>query len=194
VRQPRQGQGALPAQVRRRQIFRGKSMRAWGLHIMLAAVLLSANGCRESGTEDYLVLTGKVFIFNYRVATATYVVTFSKARPIPDGSAVLAVFENPAGGDDLRVEQKVWPKAEKVTLESPPLACVAKGKPYRISVSLFGPDKKLLQKSDSTLTSTLDQSVLPDRPLVVGPVYTPNPDLIGHPDGKLPGLAKTPCP
>jgi hypothetical protein len=169
-------------------------MRSPVPRIILAAMLLSASGCRESGTEDYLILTGKVFIFNYRIATATYVVTFSKAKPIPDGSTVLAVFENPAGGDDLRVEQKVWPKAEKVTLESPPLACVAKGKPYRISVSLIGPGKTLLQKSDSTLTSTLDQSVLPDRPLVLGPVYTPNPDLAGNPGGKLPEMEKIPCP
>ena len=29
--------------------------------------------------------------------------------------------------------------------------------------------------------------MLPDRPLVVGPVYTPNPELAGHPDGKLAG-------
>ena len=32
--------------------------------------------------------------------------------------------------------------------------------------------------------------MLPDRPLVVGPLYTPNPELVGHPDGKLPGEPK----
>ena len=37
------------------------------------------------------------------------------------------------------------------------------------------------------MASSQDQSMLPDRPLVVGPLYTPNPELAGHPDGKLPG-------
>lgn len=169
-------------------------MRIIALKLALLALMLGASGCREGGGDEYLVLTGKVFIFNYRIATATYVVTFGKARPIPDGSTVAATFENPAGGEDFHVEQKVWPLLDKMALESPPLACVVKDRPYHFSVSLFGPDKKLLQEIKSTLTSTLDQSVLPDRPLVVGPVYTPNPDLVGHPDGKRADFEKPKCP
>lgn len=169
-------------------------MKVPNLKIALLVFLAACSGCRESGTDEYLVLTGKVFIFNYRIATATYVVTFGKARPIPDGSSVVALFENPAGGEALRVEQKVWPHLDKVSLESPPLSCVVKDRPYDFTVSLIGPDKKTLQSIHSTLTSTLDQSILPDRPLVVGPVYTPNPELVGHPDGKNSALEKTPCP
>ena len=164
------------------------------LRLSAIALLLLIAGCRESGPDEYLTLTGKVFIFNYRIATATYVVTLAITRPVPEGSTVLAVFENPNGGDTLLVEQKVWPKTGKVSLESPPLTCVIKGKPYRFSISLFGPDKKALQEVLSTLTSTLDQSVLPDRPLVVGPVYTPNPELEGHSDGKLQNEVRAPCP
>ncbi len=165
-----------------------------GLWLCVFALIALLGGCRESGENEYLALTGKVFIFNYRVATATYVVTFGIVKPVPEGATVLAVFDNPNGGEPLTVEQKVWPKTGKVALESPPLSCVVKGKPYAFAVSLFGSDKVLLQKVESTLTSTLDQSILPDRPLVVGPVYTPNPDLAGHPDGKLPGEFKLPCP
>lgn len=169
-------------------------MKSVNLTLALLALLSLAGGCRESGNDEYLVLTGKVFIFNYRVATATYVVTLAKSKPVPDGSVVLAEFENPAGGEPLRVEQKVWPQADKVSLESPPLSCVVKDKPYQISIRLIGPDKKTLQTLATTLTGTLDQTVLPDRPLVVGPVYTPNPDLAGHPDGKRADLEKIPCP
>lgn len=160
----------------------------------LVVVLLLAAGCRDSGTGDYLALSGQLFIFNYRVATATYVVTLAKIRPIPDGSRVVAEFEDPAGGAALRVEQKVWPAFDKISLESPPLSCVAKGKPYRFTVTLLAADSSVMQRVNSTLASTLDQSVLPDKPLVVGPVYTPNPELAGHPDGKLPGLVRSPCP
>jgi hypothetical protein len=168
-------------------------MKRQTLTLTLLALLALASGCRESGNEEYLVLTGKVFIFNYRVATATYVVTLAKSKPVPDGSVVLAEFENPAGGEPLRVEQKVWPRSDKVALESPPLSCVVKDKPYQFSIRLIGPDKTTLQTLDSTLTGTLDQTVLPDRPLVVGPVYTPNPDLAGHPDGKRADFDKIPC-
>lgn len=69
----------------------------------------------------------------------------------------------------------------------------SRDKPYQFSVSLGGPDKVMLQTVESTLTGTLDQTVLPDRPLVVGPVYTPNPDLAGHPDGKRDDLDRPPC-
>ena len=44
------------------------------------------------------------------------------------------------------------------------------------------------------VTLPLDQSVLPDRPLVVGPVYELNKDLAGHPDGRLPNEPKPDCP
>ena len=42
--------------------------------------------------------------------------------------------------------------------------------------------------------SSEDQSILPDRPLVVDQLYTANPDLAGHPDGKLPNEPKPDCP
>jgi hypothetical protein len=50
-----------------------------------------------------------------------------------------------------------------------------------------------MQTIETTMTSSEDQVLLPDRPLVLGPAYTPNPDLAGRPDGKLPGDVE-PCP
>ncbi|MGB8817636.1 MAG: hypothetical protein WCC66_06910 [Rhizobiaceae bacterium] len=160
--------------------------------IVLAAIL-AVGGCREQSPDDYVSLTGKVFIFNYRVATATYVVTLGKLKPIPDGATVTGQFENPDGGEPHVVLQKIWPDVQKIVLESPALTCVRKDRAYKISVVIKDGDGKALQQVDTTLTSTLDQDILPDRPLVVGPVYTPNPDLVGHPDGKL-GDAPGACP
>ena len=81
-----------------------------------------------------------------------------------------------------------------MTLESPPLTCVVKDRPYAVSIRIEDADGTVLQTIETTMTSSLDQSILPDRPLVVGPVYTLNPDLAGHPDGKLPGEPKPACP
>ena len=60
---------------------------------------------------------------------------------------------------------------------------------------LYGlPDGAVRQTIETEMASTEDQTILPDRPLVVGSLYTPNPELEGHPDGKLPDLEKLPCP
>jgi hypothetical protein len=158
------------------------------------ALMLVIGGCREEPKGDYVNLTGKLFIFNYRIAEATYVVTLGKLRSLPEGAMVYTEFDNPAGGAPIKVEQKVWPKLEKIAIESPPLTCVVKDRTYAIKIALKDASGVLLQEISTTLRSTLDQTVLPDRPLVVGPVYTANPELKGHPDGKLPDLVKANCP
>jgi hypothetical protein len=150
----------------------------------LFLAMLFSSGCREQKPGEYAVLTGKVFIFNYRIAEASYVVTLAKAQPFADGSMVIASFENPAGGAPIVVRQKIWPQAAKIVLESPAIECVRKDKPYAIVISIVDPAGAQLQKIETTLTSSLDQDVLPDKPLVVGPVYTPNPELGGNPGSK----------
>ena len=164
-----------------------------GVGALLAATALG--GCRDEGGEgQYFALSGKLFEFNYRLATATYVVTLNPLQPMDGTQTAVGTFENPAGGDPIVVRQKVWPKLTHVTLESPPLTCVVKGKPYAVAIAIEGADGKVVQKLETTITSTLDQSVLPDRPLVVGPVYELNKDLAGHPDGRLPNEPKPECP
>ena len=63
----------------------------------------------------------------------------------------------------------------------------------RLPSASRAPTARFLQKIDTTLMSTEDQSILPDRPLVIDQLYTANPDLAGHPDGKLPGEPKPDC-
>jgi hypothetical protein len=79
-------------------------------------------------------------------------------------------------------------------VESPPLTCVVKDKPYAVSISIEDPDGSVVQTLDTTITSSLDQTVLPDKPLVTGPIYELNDELAGHPDGRLPGAPKPDCP
>ncbi len=157
--------------------------------------LLGVAACRESGGEgEFFAVSGKLFVFNYRVATATYLVTLNPLQPMREGQTAVATFQDPAGGAPIVVRQKIWPRLDKTTLESPPLRCVVKDKPYSVSIAIEEADGSVVQKLETTITSNLDQTVLPDRPLVVGPIYTPNPDLAGHPDGKLPEGEKQACP
>jgi hypothetical protein len=159
------------------------------------AVLLALGGCRDSGGEgEYFEISGKMFVFNYRVATATYLVNLKPLQPVGEGETAVASFEDPAGGDPIVVRKKIWPKTDKTTIESPPLRCVVKDKPYAVSIAIEGPDGSVMQTIETTMMSSEDQSLLPDRPLVVGPLYTPNPELAGRPDGKLDVTNEADCP
>ena len=86
--------------------------------ILLPLALLLAACQRETG-PDPLKLSGKMFVFNYRLAYATYMVTLERTEPVPDGSVVKAEFENPAGGAPLTLERKLFPNLKRVALESP---------------------------------------------------------------------------
>lgn len=170
-----------------------RELRCLGAFALLAISILA--GCRDSGGPgDYFEISGRLFSFNYRVATAVYIVTLRPLQPMQQGQVVVATFENPAGGQPIVVEQKVWPNLDKVTIESPPLECVVKDRPYAASLVVRDETGTDLQKLETTITSDLDQSILPDRPLVIGPVYELNPDLAEHPDGRLPGGRGVTCP
>lgn len=158
---------------------------------LIAAVTLGA--CRDTGKDQLFAISGKLFEFNYRLAIATYVITLKPLRPMVDGQIAVVSFQNPAGGDPLVVNQKIWPKLPHITLTSPPLTCVVKDKPYSVSIRIQDSSGTLLQSIDTTMTSSEDQTMLPDRPLVIGPNYELNADLAGHPDGKLPGEPKPDC-
>lgn len=143
--------------------------------LMLA--LAAIGGCQREEGEKLVELSGRIFVFNYRVATATYLVTLRKTAPIPEDSIAEAVFENPRGGDALTVREKIFAVDERITLESPHLQCVVKDHPYAVTVRIVAPSGKLLQQIDTSITSDLDQTVLPSKPLVIGPGYAPNPEV-----------------
>ena len=152
------------------------------LIILLLAPLLAA--CQRETGPDPLKLSGKMFVFNYRLAYATYMVTLEQTEPLPEGSIVKAEFENPAGGAALTLERKIFPNLARVVLESPDVTCVKKNQPYKVVISLLGPDGDTLQVLETQVTSNLDQSILPEKALVVGPAYDKNPEVFK--DGKAP--------
>jgi hypothetical protein len=162
--------------------------RLW--HVgMIALALFTLPACQRETGDEPLQLTGKIFVFNYRLAYATYMVTLDKKEPVPEGSIVVASFENPAGGEPLTMERKVFAKQTKIVLESPDITCVRKERPYAVTVELKGPDGDLLQTVKTTVTSNLDQDVLPAKPLVIGPAYEKNPEVFK--DGKAPAHFET---
>ena len=157
-------------------------MRALAILSMLLTLALTG-GCQRDAA-DYISLNGKVFIFNIRVARAYYMLTLNRLPSTPDNAVVVAEFEDPSGGPPLVKEQKVFPKMTRIDLQSPDVDCVAVGKPYKIHIVLKDAEGRELQTIDTTLTSTLDSSMLPDKPLFEGPVYTRSKDAFNT-DGSI---------
>ncbi len=150
------------------------------------AGLLALGACRESGGEgEYFQTAGKIVVFNHRVARATFLVNLKPLKPVGEGQTAVATFENPAGGEPIVVRQKIWPRQQMTTIETPGLRCIVKDKPYQVSINIEGPDGTVMQTIKTKMISSEDQSLLPDAPLVVGPFYDPNPELAGRPSGKL---------
>ena len=168
-------------------------MRTRAIVLMAAIAGLALTGCQRQAENGPTELSGRLFIFNYRVATASYMITLKKIAPIPEGTTAVAEFENPMGGDPLVVREKIYTFWDKITLESPDLHCVRKDRPYSVSIKLVDASDKTIQTIKTELKSDLDQTVLPTKPLVVGPVYTANPDVFKG-DGSIDYGHDAACP
>jgi hypothetical protein len=137
-----------------------------------AALLLAA--C--SGSGDYLAVAGGGFVFNYRIAEATYGVALKPMRELPADGVIEGTFENPAGGEPIVVREEGPFNPTRIALQTPPLQGVVAKRPYKVSVVLTDGKGEVLQRIDKTYASELDQSALPGKPLAIGPGYQKNID------------------
>jgi hypothetical protein len=137
--------------------------------LLLAALAACSEG---DGEAPYLEFLGGGFIFNYRLAQAEYGFVLKRLRRMPDGTIIEARLENPAGGEPFVLrETATWDRLEYV-FRSPPVHGVKANHDYRVDVRLIdGASGRVLATYTRTFRSDVDQSVLPERPPVVGPGY-----------------------
>jgi hypothetical protein len=159
--------------------------------ILMALALV---GCRDESRTGYVELTGRIFIFNPRIGKAFYAVSLGVLKTLPAGTRVKATFENPAGGEKILTDDIARVLLNKIAVESPPVLCIKKDKSYAFDVTLEDANGVVLQTISSSIKSSLDQSIMPDGPLVVGNAYEPNPELNGNAAEKLPDGLKVKCP
>jgi hypothetical protein len=162
--------------------------------VVIIAVSFMLSGCRDESRNGYFELTGRVFVFNPRMGQATYVVSLGILKDVPNGARIQAVFENPAGGEKIMINEIARVLVSKIAVESPPVLCIKKDRRYAFDVTLTNAEGVVLQTLSSSIKSSLDQSIMPDVPLVVGNAYEPNPELQGNASGKLPTGPKHKCP
>ena len=145
----------------------------------LVVVLLVVGWITREDPADkpYLKIAGSGFVFNYRVADVTYGFTAIVIKPLPVGSTIEACFQDPAGGPDHLVRKRVGTDSVRYGFQSPSVRGVIAGKPYRVSVRVFDRQgEQELWQHAFVIKSQISDSVMPDKPLTIGPGYTPNPD------------------
>lgn len=142
--------------------------------LVLGLSLVAA--CSSEETGPYLEIQGGGFVFNYRIAEATAGVVAFPKRTLPDGGKIEATFENPAGGAPLVMTEPVVKDKKKYDFTTPPLSGVKAKTDYLMTIRLVDASGKEIEKIEKPLVSEIDQTVLPEKPLTVGPGYTKNPE------------------
>lgn len=148
------------------------------LPVTLTALLLG--GCFAEQDGNTLATEGGGFIFNYRLGEAFAGIVVGP-RPLHDfdiGSTVEVSFTDPGGGDPIvQSLPVVTHKQLRYTFTTEPLTGIEAGKNYPVIVRLLGPDGNEIEKVETSFRSEVDQSVLPKKPLTIGPGYARNPEL-----------------
>lgn len=143
--------------------------------LTLFLILTSCSG--DDPSQPYVEFIGGGFIFNYRLAEADYGFVIKPLRSIPAGTLLEAVFENPAGGEPLRVRQTARDGMLQYTFRSPSVHEVVANRPYRVELRLLDPATgHELARYQRTFSSDVDQAVLQDRPPMIGPGHQANPE------------------
>lgn len=147
-----------------------------GLVLVLVAVGWMT---REDPSEKpYLGIAGGGFIYNYREADVYYGFIANVLKPLPSGSWMIAEFEDPAGGPPLTVETRLHARSTRYGVHSPRVRGVKAGQPYHVSIRIYDYTRtKLIWSAEKKFTSQIDDSVVPKKPLTIGPGYFPNPEL-----------------
>lgn len=144
--------------------------------IPLAFALLLA-GCGEDPNSPYLSFAGGGFVFNYRNAEAFYGFVAKPLRTLPEGGVIEAQFEVPGSAAPATVSEKVVTGQVRYAFKSPNLTGIQAKHPYKAVMRLLDAQGKEIARYERNFQSDVDQSTLPNQPLVVGPGYQINPDL-----------------
>ncbi len=146
--------------------------------ILAISLPFALAGCTESGgPQPYLKITGGSFIFNYRLATAYAGVLIIAERDLPAGATIAVTFENPAGGPPFELSEEAAPGDSQFNFTIEPLTGIKANVDYHATVRLLGADGSEIERLERIYRSQIDQETqMPEKPLTVGPGYTPNPE------------------
>ncbi|GIL01000.1 MAG: hypothetical protein BroJett030_08990 [Alphaproteobacteria bacterium] len=147
--------------------------------IALVAVLFGIGWMTREDPADkpYLAILGGGFIFNYRVADVFYGFTAQVRKPVAVGSIIEAEFEDPGGGPPHVVSTRVNARTTRYGLRSPNVRGIEAGRPYKVVIRLYDfRHERLIETHEKTYASRIGDTIVPQRPLTIGPGYHRPPD------------------
>ena len=135
---------------------------------------------QRRATTTKLVFAGGGFLYNYRIPETRYGLSMRVVHPVPIGTLLEVTFENPADGDPFIVSRSLGSDTSLVGVESPALPDVATGRDYAVVIRLRDRvTNEVLETHERQFRTNIDPSVMPKKPLTVGPGYHRNPDNAG---------------
>ena len=140
--------------------------------LLLGMSALALSACSDD--DPYFIFAGGGFIFNYRIADHYYGFVARRRRTPPEGATLEARFELPGGGEQVETASYDAKRLDYM-FRTGPLRGIVKGHPYRAVLVVRDATGAELARYEKTFATQVDQSTLPDQPLVVGPGYQPAP-------------------
>lgn len=145
--------------------------------IVLLSLGLLLAGCGEDPNAPYLSFAGGGFVFNYRNAEAFYGFVAKPLRTLPEGGMIEAQFEVPGRPEPAIDQEKIIQGQVQYSFKSPLLTGIEAKRDYKAVMRLLDVEGKEVARYERNFHTDVDQSTLPDQPLVVGPGYQKNPEL-----------------
>lgn len=131
---------------------------------------------QDPADKPVLEILGGGFVFNYRIADIHYGFTAVVRRPLESGSIIEVRFEDPGGGDELVVRERVSPMTDRYTFRSPPVRGVEAGRPYKVEIRVLDRlETTELWSTTREFASQISDRNMPEQPLTIGPGYAKNP-------------------
>jgi hypothetical protein len=130
------------------------------------------SGCKDDASTPYVEFVGGGFIFNYRTANHYYGFVVRQKKPLPEGSKLEARFEVPGRDLEQVVEQPMRRGQLQYVFQTGDLDGIVTDHPYKAELRILdGTTGAVIATYETTFNSAVDQSTLPEGPLVVGPGY-----------------------
>ena len=140
--------------------------------LLVTALSGALLGCKEDASTAYVEFAGGGFIFNYRTANHYYGFVVRQKKPLPEGSKLEARFEVPGEELEQVVEQPMRRGQLQYVFQTGDLDGIVTGHPYKATLRILDDTTgAVIATYQTTFKSAVDQSALPEGPLVIGPGY-----------------------
>lgn len=152
------------------KVLRNAGIALVSLVVLGAALIPAADS--SSANKPYLTVKGEGFVFNYRNADAFMLFHVVPQKPIPTDSLLEVYFEDPAGGDDILVSERVGSHIKNFGIRSPNLTEIKADQPYQVRLKLYQHgSNRFMWDHAFTIQSDISRKSMPEKSERMGPSY-----------------------